>query len=189
MNVINIIGKKFGKLTVVERLEEKGNRNQIKYKCQCDCGKIHTTTGESLRSAKSKSCGCLRLTPPNKLDNREMAIKKQLYKTNIENRSKKLKLDYDITLEDYIKMIEQPCFYCGIVNSNYATDRFNTKSNGKKTSDTIVFYNGIDRIDSEEGYLKTNIVTCCKYCNTAKNTMSQEEFKDWIKRVYEYYCK
>jgi len=72
-------------------------------------------------------------------------------------------------------------------NSNYATDRFNTKENGRKTSDTIVYYNGIDRIDNLKGYLKNNIVPCCKFCNTAKSSMSQTEFKEWINRVYENY--
>ena len=63
------------------------------------------------------------------------------------------------------------------------------KKYGRKTSDTIVYCNGIDRIDSSKGYVKGNVVTSCKYCNTAKNTMTQQEFKEWIVRVYEHYCK
>ena len=31
-----------------------------------------------------------------------------------------------------------------------------------------------------------NGVACCKYCNTAKNTMSVDEFLKWIGRVYEF---
>jgi hypothetical protein len=57
---------------------------------------------------------------------------------------------------------------------------------GNKTSDCVVKYNGIDRIDSTRGYLVGNVVACCKYCNTSKNTMTQKDFKQFIKRVYEY---
>ncbi len=187
--MIDLTNKKYGKLTVIKLTGERGPSGQIYWECKCDCGNIHVTSGESLRGGKSKSCGCARKTPPNKAGDREYAIKKQLYKTNVEKRSQRLGFDYNISLEDYIKLIEQPCFYCGIKDSNYATDRYNTKKNGRKTSDTIVYYNGIDRIDSSKGYVKGNVVTSCKYCNTAKNTMTQQEFKEWIVRVYEHYCK
>ena len=55
--VIDIIGKKFGKLTVLDIHSERGNRGQIRYECKCDCGNSHITSGESIRSGKSKSCG------------------------------------------------------------------------------------------------------------------------------------
>jgi len=187
--MIDLTNKKYGKLTVIKLTGERGPSGQIYWECKCDCGNTHVTSGESLRGGKSKSCGCARKIPPNKVKDREYAIKKQLYKTNIEKRSRRLGLDYNISLEYYIKLIEQPCFYCGIKDSNCATDRFNTKKNGRKTSDTIVYYNGIDRINSGKGYVKGNVVTSCKYCNTAKNTMTQQEFKEWIVRVYEHYCK
>ena len=54
--VIDIIGKKFGKLTVLDINSERGNRGQIRYECKCDCGNSHITSGESIRSWKSKSC-------------------------------------------------------------------------------------------------------------------------------------
>ena len=67
--VIDIIGKKFGKLTVLDIHSERGNRGQIRYECKCDCGNSHITSGESIRSWKSKSCGCNRKNPPNKENN------------------------------------------------------------------------------------------------------------------------
>ena len=180
---IDLIGKRFGKLVVKKQLTERGNRGQIKWECVCDCGNKHITTGECIRSGKSKSCGCNRLTPPNKEKDRELAIWKQLYKSTIEKRSKKQGYKSDISFYEFRKISKQKCFYCGLENSNFATDR---NSHRNKISDCVIKYNGIDRIDSTKGYLINNVVACCKYCNTAKNTMTQKEFKQFIKRVYEY---
>lgn len=46
------IGKKFGKLTVLEYV---GNR---KYRCLCECGKEKNIIGGSLTSGNTTSCGC-----------------------------------------------------------------------------------------------------------------------------------
>lgn len=53
-----MIGKKFGRLTVLEELPERKHRNKV-YKCQCECGNITNVIGTNLRSGKTKSCGCL----------------------------------------------------------------------------------------------------------------------------------
>lgn len=187
MKSINLEGKRFGKLLATKELSGRGKSNQIYWECICDCGKKHITSGESLRGGKSKSCGCNRLTPPNKEKDRELAIWKQLYKSTIEKRSKKKGYKSDISFEEFKKISLQKCFYCGSEPTNFATDRGAFKRNGKKTSDTIIKYNGVDRIDSTKGYLKKNSVTCCKHCNTAKNTMTQKDFYKFIKKVYEWH--
>ena len=58
----NLSGLKFGKLTVMERAEDKrsqNGRNHIMYICKCDCGKQVVVKAENLRSGNTKSCGCL----------------------------------------------------------------------------------------------------------------------------------
>ena len=44
--------------------------------------------------------------------------------------------------------------------------------------------NGVDRIDSNQGYYWENCVPCCEKCNYAKHEMSVKEFKNWIIKVY-----
>lgn len=44
--------------------------------------------------------------------------------------------------------------------------------------------NGIDRVDSAQGYVLTNVVPCCKQCNRAKSDLSREEFLTWVERVH-----
>lgn len=54
---INLIGKRFGRLYVIQSAGKINN--QTTYLCQCECGNKVTTRGDLLRSGKSKSCGCL----------------------------------------------------------------------------------------------------------------------------------
>ena len=53
---INLVGKKFGRLLVLERVENKGE--SIIWKCQCDCGKIKNIRGAQLKCRDTISCGC-----------------------------------------------------------------------------------------------------------------------------------
>lgn len=55
---LNLIGQRFGRLTVIESAPNKGRRTQ--WKCVCDCGNEYIALTDSLRSGKLQSCGCLR---------------------------------------------------------------------------------------------------------------------------------
>jgi len=44
-------------------------------------------------------------------------------------------------------------------------------------------FNGIDRVDSEIGYVPENVVTACKYCNIAKRDMTKDQFLDLVARI------
>lgn len=189
-NTKDLTGQKFWKLTVIKMSEERGNRNQIKWICKCECGNIHIVTGESLRAGKSKSCGCLKHKDSyNKIQDREFALWKQLYNSTIKRRNKNKGFEENIiSLQDFIKLSQEVCFYCGEYPQSILKD-VNKVYRNKLVSNTQIKFNGIDRIDSQKGYIKGNVVNCCKKCNTAKNTMTTEEFKQWIKKVYMYYCK
>lgn len=55
--MINLIGQRFGKLTVVENAGKIDGRRYF-WKCQCDCGNFVILEGSKLRSGNTKSCGC-----------------------------------------------------------------------------------------------------------------------------------
>lgn len=57
--LIDLTGYRFGKLTVLKRVPNKGNCTA--WECICDCGNIKIVTQSSLHSKKTKSCGCYRI--------------------------------------------------------------------------------------------------------------------------------
>ena len=54
----DLSGKKFYRLTAIERLPNP-NRNSL-WKCICECGKTTIAAAQMLKSGKHKSCGCWR---------------------------------------------------------------------------------------------------------------------------------
>lgn len=57
-NFIDLTGKRFGILTVIERHGTTKN-NTASWLCMCDCGNTTITNGTSLRRGDTVSCGCL----------------------------------------------------------------------------------------------------------------------------------
>lgn len=53
--LINLAGQRFGKWTVIEKANRKGNCAY--WICQCECGVIKEVTGRTLRNGQSTSCG------------------------------------------------------------------------------------------------------------------------------------
>ena len=54
----NIIGQRYGKLTVTSRAPNKGN--SVMWNCVCDCGNSCVVNGSNMRRGLQKSCGCQR---------------------------------------------------------------------------------------------------------------------------------
>ena len=123
-----------------------------------------------LTSGIAKSCGCKNFTGAehgNRKYNQEMSdyrAKAASIKAGAHHR----KIKFGLTLKYAAALVSQNCHYCGAAP---AVIFRKTKTNG------------IDRIDSSLGYVKTNVVPCCKFCNFAKNNCSHKNFIDWIDRL------
>ena len=52
----SVIGKRFGRLTVMDF--DKTDTHASKFICKCDCGNIKSIRGSYLKSGKTTSCGC-----------------------------------------------------------------------------------------------------------------------------------
>jgi len=55
--LIDLTNKRFGRLTVIRRHENRSGKPA--WLCQCDCGKTCVARGSDLHSGHHKSCGCI----------------------------------------------------------------------------------------------------------------------------------
>lgn len=78
----NLLGQKFGRLTVVEWIPPKERKSQMfAWKCKCDCGsdKVVITATVKLKSGQTKSCGCLKKERIGNLNKKYKCHDKRLY--------------------------------------------------------------------------------------------------------------
>ena len=190
-------GIRYGRLLVIA-LRGKDHRGKYVWACKCDCGNEKDVVGDNLSSGKSKSCGCLKSEFLSKsgnqfgeYKNREFAILKHQYNM-IEKRQKYLKKRNKtpnedlISFESYCDIVKKKCSYCGCEPNRKIKDRLN---HNKLMSDTVVTISGVDRVDSNKGYIEGNCVSCCFECNRSKSDMSKKDFLNLIKRIYLYNFK
>lgn len=76
--LIDMIGKKFGRLTVIERAENAKN-GKTKWKCICECGNCVIVEGRHLRKGETKSCGCYHRERVAKANTKHSGYKTRLY--------------------------------------------------------------------------------------------------------------
>ena len=188
------IGKKFYLLTILDLYFKttKNGHNSLYCKAICECGKETEGAFSNILHGHKKSCGCLNNTPRyyellgltrggNFLPSGESGF--NLLYISYLNGAKRRNLPFEISKDEFIKLSKLNCYYCGIKPLQIK------RSTAHKNHHGDFIYNGIDRIDSSIGYIKENVVPCCKDCNTAKMQMSQQEFYDWIDRVYNHIHK
>jgi len=191
----NLVGQRFGRLLVLEKdlLKIKTDKyNNTYWKCKCDCENIHyVSTGclmnDNLGRGSIRSCGCSKLKGNAKIKykDRYEFLWQKAFRIQIEKVCKKHKRDTDLALEDFKNIVTKPCFYCGCDGEIIFNDYHNS-AHGiiNKMSDAFIKFNGIDRIDSSLGYIKSNSIPCCLNCNIAKNDLKQKDFYQLIKTIY-----
>lgn len=60
-NSVDLTGKRFDRLIVIEKLGRINSTPYIYWKCLCNCGKVIQVITASLINGNTKSCGCIRL--------------------------------------------------------------------------------------------------------------------------------
>jgi hypothetical protein len=166
-----LVGQKFGKLTVISLNEKKTPKQGTSCICLCDCGNKTIVYANNLKSGGTKSCGCSK-----KYADKTLSSKNALF-YKYRKSSEKRKISFKLSFEDFLEIIQQDCFYCGKVPSQYFK---------APEAQGGFYYNGIDRLDSKGPYVQGNIVACCKECNYLKWDRNKDEFIEWLKKCYNY---
>lgn len=95
------------------------------------------------------------------------------YYSQYKNNAKRRKLKFDLSIEQFKILTTNPkCHYCGGCSCDYYAQSKNI--------------NGIDRIDSSNGYFFNNCVTCCSTCNKMKLALGYDDFISHIRKIYEH---
>ncbi len=117
---------------------------------------------------------CQQLIPMSKMWNHrgwicaKCAAKHPSFKfRSYKHRAKSADIEFNLTKKEFLTFWQNPCTYCGDI------------------IETI----GLDRIDSNQGYILNNIVPCCTICNKIKYTENVIDFKSRIQRIIGKYGK
>ena len=170
---LDLAGRTVSRLQVIKESKTR-KHGKVTWHCTCSCGKAVLATTSDLRSGNKKSCGCLqkenaaRVGRSNKVAFGHYGL--QSLFTQYKNRAKKRGLEFNLSVELFEILTSAPCYYCGKLPSQVKCIEYK--------------YNGLDRVDPLKGYVEGNLLPACKICNYAKLKMSLNDFKSWVKQVY-----
>ena len=170
---IDLLGQEFGKWKVIafDAAATKHNRSAY-WICECSCGRQRSVGSASLRKGLSKNCGGPGCKVGGQPQLGTLHAKHHILYNYQWNANKKGNI-WALLDDNFYALIKQNCHYCGQPPSTL-----------RKIGKVEYLYNGVDRVDNSKGYEIGNVVPCCKVCNSAKNTMTVEEFYAWVERVW-----
>ena len=168
--IYNLVGKRFGKLMVLKRTEERRD-GSIVWLCKCDCGRETTANSKHLVRSKYniRSCGCLKFLRGK--DHRDWKgvgeISGHWWSAHIKTANYsplRSRMPITITKKSMWKLFLKQGRKCALTGLPLviSEDRSNTAS--------------IDRIDSTKGYVPKNVQFVHKDINMMKRIYSQDYF-------------
>ena len=84
----NLVGMKFGRLTVMDRESPKSKKAKGLWVCKCECGNVIKVNTSDLKSGNTTSCGCKRKETLRQLRTKHGESDTRLYKvwSSMKNR-------------------------------------------------------------------------------------------------------
>lgn len=174
MKPLNLIGHKFGRLTITERIGSLGGKSR--WLGVCKCGGTAKATAHNLTWGFVTSCGCFRreFIRGNQLPNGESGFNTLFY--DYRKRAEEKQLPFTLSKEEFRGITQKICFYCGKAPLQLGFPNRKNK--------TPYIYNGVDRIDNAKGYVLENCAPCCSVCNYMKGDMTPNDFADTIGAIF-----
>lgn len=238
MKIQNLVGEKYGKLTVLEYVGCIKKSSRAYYKCKCDCGNFHTTRADCLLNGKNPQCtDCFRgifigkkqgkITVIERLDKvdksgrpywkyrcecgvEKVVLSATIFKTKNCFACREWKIPTSFNNKGFrgygeISRTYWNSIYNGAIARNiefnvsieYAWHLF-LEQNRKcaLSGEILIFHNrndnrkiktaSLDRIDSSKGYQEENIQWVHKDINKIKWGLSQENFISLCEKVYKH---
>ncbi len=163
---VDITGKRYGNLMVLEYHGSKGHSTY--WKCLCDCGEIKIIRYSHLSNEQIISCGCARKSGK---DHHKWSGYKEIngtYICNVKNNAKKRNLEYS-------------------VSDSFIWNLFLSQDRKCKLSDKDISFEdntaSLDRIDSSIGYVEDNVQWVHKDVNRMKQEFSEAYFIETCRSI------
>lgn len=192
-----IVGKTFFRLTVMQYVgrHKKSGRDHWLCRCSCEENTLKVVGGKELLNGNTRSCGCLQREIASAIGSRTGKIhqpraarvsadkrKRPAGESNFSHLIRQYRRDankrnlrFELSEEECRIFFKSDCYYCG---SSPTAVLENPGSHG------AFVYNGIDRRNSNLGYVPSNCVSACFACNLGKFLQTEEEFYVWIAECY-----
>jgi hypothetical protein len=178
INRIELAGKKFGKLTVIED-KRVGRRGVRFWKCSCDCGKDMTklVSTRQLQIGHITSCGCAQ--NPEGSYHPSFGGYEGIYGgfwNQIKDGASKRGWSFYINIKDAWDLFERQgrkCALTGLLLSMGKKSRVNPESTTAS----------LDRIDSSKPYTLDNVQWVHKDINMMKRNMDEKRFVELCRAV------
>jgi hypothetical protein len=184
----NIIGRKFGLLTVIESMSPTP-AGHSRWLCECECGNKVSRTSTSMKRSRYSSCGCW---APRGSDNKlftgvgeisgawfwSVVCRSAFGRKSKSGIKKKIDIDIQYIWDLFLKQ-DRKCALSGV---DLSFPKTNSKQDIKESTASL------DRIDSSLGYVKGNVQWVHKKINIMKNTMTDEYFIEMCSLVHKNRC-
>lgn len=186
-----MIGRKYGKLTILSLGEtiSGGNRSKNKKrkrrscKCLCDCGKEVTKVAESIKDGLIKSCGCAYIDNGNAFSGKNNpawtgigdfpSVKFNRIKLSAQKRD----LEFSVSKEYLWELFEKQNRKCALSGIEL---KFGKANKWRCTTASL------DRVDNKIGYIEGNVQWIHKDINIMKNNHDQEYFIELCTKITNY---
>jgi hypothetical protein len=184
-NLEHLVGTLYG-VILINSVEMKKGRAHLRVVCTNCENEYEIPPHVLFDKRKEPNKGCKRCIPKNLQDysNRMLSasdIQINIVYSNYKSKCKTKDWEFTLSKEEFKDIILSNCHYCNAVPNNIRLDRAKLR----KGIGLSCLTNGIDRKDSEKGYIYGNVLPCCEDCNKAKRNLDYDQFINLIRDIYE----
>lgn len=186
----DLVGEVIGDFTVISYsgTVKKGKWYSTFWNIKCNnCGAEDIRRGKNLKARKTRAT-CKKCGVAKKMSSNGKKVRggtdniTGAYWNSLVYGAKNRKKDFNLTIEDAQKLLEEQDFKCALTGVKLIMDinlTYHLVGPGEKNTGSL------DRIDSSKGYTKENVQWVHKDINAMKMNLEESKFKEWCRLVTE----
>lgn len=184
----DLVGRQFGRLTVLEYLGFSRSAWSSYWRCRCLCGRI-VDVGKSIRRRKNptESCGCLAAERASRRQWQGTGDIGQQHFRRIYNRAQADGIEFNLSIEQLWSIFQSQNGVCALSGMKIEFGRYAPEGRARHDGRARLSTASLDRIDSSKGYIVGNVQWVHKDINKMKGVFDQSRFIALCKAVTQYH--